>query len=68
MIKKKKLEDYSFLNAHRLRGPVATLLGILHLIEIKSVNSDELPHMLSQIEKQVKQIDIVVKEINRAIE
>lgn len=65
---KRKLEEYSFLNAHRLRGPVATLLGLLHLIDIKSLKPEELPQILDQVQEQVKQIDHVVNEINRAIE
>lgn len=64
----RKLEEYAFLNSHRLRAPVATLLGLLHLIDIKSVDTDEKPFILGEVQNQVKQIDEVVREISRVIE
>lgn len=64
----RKLEEYVFLNSHRLRGPVATLLGLLHLIDIKSVDVEERPFILGEVQNQVKQIDEVVREISRVIE
>lgn len=57
----KMLINFSFANAHHLRGPVARLLGLLNLYKID--HNPDLDFYLNQIEVQVKEVDIVVRQI-----
>ncbi|MBS1682147.1 MAG: hypothetical protein JST48_10565 [Bacteroidetes bacterium] len=61
-----QLIRYAYSNAHHMRGPVARLLGLVHLSKIES--SIDYPLLFKKMEEQAKEIDDVVKEINRELE
>ncbi|MBS1949449.1 MAG: hypothetical protein OJF59_000451 [Cytophagales bacterium] len=61
-----RLIKYAFTNAHHVRGPVARLLGLVHLTKID--NEIDYPRFFNLIEVQAKEIDEVVKQINRELE
>ena len=65
--KNKALEEYAFINAHKLRSPVATILGLIHLI-----SKTKLDHEGSEINRRLHQtadeLDSVVSAITKAIE
>lgn len=63
-----KIRRYAFLNSHHLRGPVATILGIAHLIESGYVEESEQNDLLGKAITEIKKIDGVVKEITQAID
>ncbi len=61
------LEEYAFINSHKLRGPVATILGLLNLfvyIDLKDKDRELIGHMTTATEK----LDNIVKDITKAIE
>ncbi len=65
--KNEALEEYAFINSHKLRGPVATVLGLLNLfttIELKDEDREIINHMT----KATQNLDKVVKDITKAIE
>jgi signal transduction histidine kinase len=65
--KNKALEDYAFINAHKLRAPVASLLGLIHLLgkaDLKGDAGNIIGHMKDSADK----LDDVVRTITRAIE
>ena len=65
--KNKALEEYAFINAHKLRSPVATILGLINLI-----SKTKLDHEGSEINRRLHQtadeLDSVVSAITKAIE
>ncbi len=65
--KNKALEEYAFINAHKLRSPVATILGLINLI-----SKTKLDHEGSEINRRLIQtadeLDSVVSTITKAIE
>jgi signal transduction histidine kinase len=50
VIKNKKLEEYTFMNAHKLRAPIATILGLIHLLNFK--NTLDNTEILEGLKKQ----------------
>jgi len=60
------LIKYAYSNAHHLRGPVARVLGLLQLSKLEA-NLD-YPFLFEKIEEQTKEIDEVVKTINKELE
>lgn len=60
------LIQYSFTNAHHLRGPVSRLLGLAMVYKIDE-NPDHDFYMQKMVE-QAYEIDEVVKEINTVLE
>lgn len=62
-IKNQKLEEYAFMNAHKLRAPIATLLGLTELYNMKEVNEQERHDLIDKIRQSALKLDNVVKEI-----
>jgi hypothetical protein len=65
--KNKALEEYAFINAHQLRAPVASILGLINLmkdIPLKDHEKDCMDHL----QLSAKKLDEVVSSITEAIE
>jgi ligand-binding sensor domain-containing protein len=67
MRKNKALEEYAFINAHNLRAPVASILGLINLmckLELSQDSKIIVGHLQSSSEK----LDDIVRSITEAIE
>ena len=58
-----QLLEYAFFNAHKVRGPLARILGLSQLIE-SSENEQDLIYMIQKIKENAYEMDIVIAEIN----
>jgi len=65
--KNKALEEYAFINAHKLRGPVASILGLIHLMN-KIDMDDDARKVLRHLQDSTEKLDAIVNSITRAIE
>ena len=65
--KNKALEEYAFINAHQLRAPVASILGLIHLMQKLDLSDDEKIY-LEHLQQSAKKLDSVVSSITEAIE
>ncbi|HNP19096.1 MAG TPA: hypothetical protein PKL31_11715 [Fulvivirga sp.] len=66
--KNKKLSEYAFYNSHNIRGPLARILGLIHLWEFGNIRLDEKEAVLSEIQASAKELDEMVKTVNRMLE
>lgn len=62
------LEEYAFINSHKLRGPVATILGLLNLFDYLELKKKEDQALISHMRTATENLDKVVKDITKAIE
>lgn len=65
--KNKALEEYAFINAHKLRAPVASILGLTNLfrtIKLEEAEKDIIIHL----EDSTRKLDEIVSSITEAIE
>jgi tetratricopeptide (TPR) repeat protein len=62
----KRLEEYAFLNAHDLRGPVARILGIINLLEMNHLIEDK-PLLLDYLKKSAIELDQITRSISDAL-
>ncbi len=60
------LFNYSYTNAHQLRGPVARLLGLGNIYELDLKPNPDF--IIEKMVEQAKEIDSVIKQINVALE
>lgn len=58
------LEEILQKNSHRVRQPVAQLLGIAQILDHSMENENELREMLSYIKVSVSQLDSYTRELN----
>jgi ligand-binding sensor domain-containing protein len=65
--KSKALEEYAFINAHKLRSPVASILGLAHLMTKTSLD-DEGKEITKRLQQSADELDDIVRSITKAIE
>jgi light-regulated signal transduction histidine kinase (bacteriophytochrome) len=65
--KNKALEEYAFITAHKLRSPVATILGLLNLLPKTNCNI-EREEINRRLQHTADELDSIVSTITKAIE
>ena len=64
-----QLAEYVFTNSHRVRGPIARILGLMQIHESNGFNSEEEQAQLFKfIHRAAKEDDAVVYEISERLE
>lgn len=66
-IKNHQLSEYAFINAHKLRAPVARIMGLLHVYQMKNseVSAETLMNLLAN---ETQSLDGIIRSITEAIE
>jgi ligand-binding sensor domain-containing protein len=65
--KNKALEEYAFINAHNLRSPVASILGLVNLLSKTNLQPAE-KEMIDHMKSSAERLDNVVRSITESIE
>jgi signal transduction histidine kinase len=66
-LKNEKLAEYTFINGHQLRAPVATMLGLCNLLDYtEEINDRET--IIKMLKDEVKILNITIKEIRLKLE
>lgn len=63
----KRLEEYAFINAHKLRSPVANVLGLINLLE-SSKSQEERTQIQAHLQKSAAELDEVIRSISSKIQ
>ncbi len=66
-MKNRALEEYAFINAHELRAPVASILGLINLMRTVELKESEKLY-LEHLQRSADKLDAVVTSITLAIE
>lgn len=66
-LQNQKLIEYAFFNAHKVRGPLARVLGLVMLTKNES-SIEEIKSLHEKIHISALELDEVVKEINQKLE
>lgn len=66
-LKNEKLAEYTFINGHQLRAPVATMLGLCNLLDYAE-ELNEKESIIKKLKNEVKILDITIKEIRLKLE
>ncbi len=62
----KQLMEYAYINAHLLRGPLCSILGLVHLLERSKPNDVE--SLVFHMKKSSTELHQVIDKISKAIE
>lgn len=58
------LREFSFTNSHKVRKPVANILGLIEAFNLAELNSEEQKNILNHIHESVKELDKIIHDIN----
>ena len=64
--KNEKLEEFAFINSHKLRKHLASILGITQILRDEEA-PEHISALLKTLDKSAKSMDVVVHEINAII-
>lgn len=67
-IQNKKLKEIAFAQAHQLRGPVTSLLGLINLLRSNKKDTESRELYLDKIEALIYKTDEVIKSIVKRAE
>lgn len=69
MHQKKEADEFAHIVSHNLRGPVATLKGLLGMYAVTDFTNDKegLDQFMVHIEGTVKKLDIIVNDLNEIL-
>ncbi|MBL0743509.1 sensor histidine kinase [Chryseolinea lacunae] len=62
-----ELEQFSYTVSHNLRGPVASLLGLINITNLSESEADR-KHILKLIEQSAMSLETVIKDLNKIID
>jgi tetratricopeptide (TPR) repeat protein len=65
-VQNQRLTDYTFVNAHKLRAPVASILGLLNLIP--QVPEEEREILLKHLKTCGEQLDTTIHDLSHSLE
>jgi tetratricopeptide (TPR) repeat protein len=65
-IQNQRLTEYTFINAHKLRAPVASILGLINLMP--QVKPEEKDAILLHLKTCGEQLDTIIHEVSRNLE
>lgn len=65
-VQNQKLTEYTFVNAHKLRAPISSILGLINLIE--QASPEEYSIILAHLKTCGKQLDTITRQISGNLE
>ncbi len=66
LLQNQKLAEYTFINAHKLRAPVASVLGLINLMQ--QATPEERLVILEHLKTCSNNLDSIIREISRNLE
>jgi signal transduction histidine kinase len=65
--KNRALQEYAFINAHKLRAPVASILGLFQIFKTMPLPAESV-QALEHLNESTHRLDAIVSEITESIE
>ncbi len=66
IIKNEQLTKYAFTNAHKVRGPLARILGLIMISKLETEN--DYSFFFNQVKEEAESIDKTLKQINEELD
>jgi PAS domain S-box-containing protein len=58
-----QLKEIAWHQSHVVRAPLSRILGIIHLLELESLHSEDAPFLLEQLKKSGEEMDNIIRNI-----
>ena len=60
----KDLDNIAFMTSHKVRGPIATMVGLVRLLDIDAIENGELPATLEKFRACLENLDTYSRELS----
>ncbi len=67
LIKNRQIAEYAFFNSHKLRGPLARLMGLIKLIDFQEAHREENKTLLNHLKVIAEELDELVKDASKVL-
>ena len=61
------LERIAFITSHKVRSPIATMLGLVELLRLNAIHSDQWDRVFSSFDQCLNDLDLCTKELGSFI-
>lgn len=61
------LERIAFMTSHNVRGPIATMLGLIELLRLNAIHTDQWNQVLESFKKCIADLDFYTRELGAYI-
>jgi PAS domain S-box-containing protein len=58
-----KLKEIAWIQSHKVRGPVASILGLISLVDLKSIQDNNNLEVLNNLKTATEALDEIIKEV-----
>ena len=65
--KNKQIIDYANINAHKVRGPLARIMGLINISDYSS-DPTELKNIFEKLRPPSQELNIIIEEINKTLD
>lgn len=65
--KNRQIIDYANINAHKVRGPLARIMGLINISEYSN-NPEELKNIFEKLRLPSQELNVIIDEINKTLE
>lgn len=67
LIKNRQIAEYAFFNSHKLRGPLARMMGLIELIDFQEPHREENKTLLNHLKVIAEELDELVKDVSKVL-
>lgn len=64
-LSEKRLDEIAFINAHEVRAPLASILGLLNLLDFEEVDSNN-KQILSYLKKAANELEVIIHKVSES--
>lgn len=63
-----QLEEYAHMNAHELRAPICTIIGLFNLVDHPSSREEDLPDLMNKLKISIKELNLVTQLVTKIVD
>ncbi len=67
LIKNRQIAEYAFFNSHKLRGPLARMMGLIELIDFQDAHKEENKTLLNHLKAIAEELDELIKDVSKVL-
>ncbi|MGB3776835.1 MAG: PAS domain S-box protein [Tunicatimonas sp.] len=67
LIKNRQIAEYAFFNSHKLRGPLARMMGLVELIDFQEAHREENKTLLNHLKVIAEELDELIKDVSKVL-